>query len=84
MVFFIDIPPDAFQPWILMANVDIKILVDCMIYRGQGSHASARANTHKPMLWREELSVYCAKLSVDWHRCPVMRCIILSSLEIHT
>ena len=31
------------------------------------------------MLWCDELSVYCAKLSVDWHRRPNMRCIILDS-----
>ena len=31
------------------------------------------------MQWCEELSLYCAKLSVDWHRLPKMSCILLGS-----
>ena len=67
------------QTAMILSRAPVKILVDCMTYRGQGSHASARTNTHKPMLWCEELSVYCPKLSVDWHRCPLISCIILGS-----
>ena len=50
-----------------------------MTYSAEVSHASARINTHKPMLWCEELSVYWAKLSVDWHRLPEMSYIMLGS-----
>ena len=56
-----------------------KILAECKTYSGQVLHASARTNTHKPMLWCEELSVYCAKLSVDWHHCPLISGIILGT-----
>ena len=61
----------------------MKVLVDCTTYSGQVPHARARIHTHKSMLWCEELSVYCAKLSVDWHRLPQMSCIMLGSSEIN-